>query len=677
MDIRHWVTALALTLALAGTALAEKRPLRFEDLFGMKRVSDVQVSPDGTWAAYVQAEYSIDKNSSTKDIWLVSLRDGKTRRLTTSPASDWSPRWMPGSHDLAFLSTRGGNAQVWSISIDGGEATPLTGVYGGIDEFVLSSDGKSLLFVSEVWPNCPTEEANKKCDEARASEKCTGKILDRLFFRSWNRWVDEKYSHLFLFDLATGRSRELTAGKLRVPPLDLATGSSFCCSPDGTELLYVANATDQPALNTNNDVFRLRLSGGEAENLTRENHANDCGVSYSPDGRYMAWLAMSRPGFEADKLNLVVTERATGMRRVITSNWDRSVDQYTWAPDGKTIYMVTEDRGHSAIFSVPTEGGEVKPLSRGAWNTEVRVTPDGKSLVFLQQASNLPSDVWKMDLASGLTNQLTRVNEERLAQIEMNPIEEFWFDGAKGDKVQGLFVRPPHFEKGKKYPVVFLIHGGPQGMFGDDFHYRWNSQMFAAPGWIAVMINFHGSKGYGQKFTDAVSRDWGGAPYQDIQKGVDYFLANYDFADRDRIAAAGASYGGYMINWISTQTQRFRCLVSHDGVFDLRSMHGSTEEVWFPEWEYGGAPWQAGTDYEKFSPINFAGNIKTPMLVVHSELDYRVPVSQGFQLFTTLQRQGVESKLLYFPDEDHFVSKPQNARLWWATVTEWISSHLK
>ncbi len=674
-------TALALALVsfffLLPAMAGERRWLSFEDLFGMKRLSDLQVSPDGAWAAFVQTEYSIEANASTSDLWIVSLRSGEIRRLTTSPARDRHPRWLPGGREIAFISTREGGAQVWKISLDGGEATRLTNLAMGVDSFVWSPDGKFALVTAEVWPDTPTEEAYRKRQAERAADKCTGKIFDRLLFRQWNRWVDEMYSHVFRYDLTNGSLEELTPGKVHCPPLDLGSSHDVALSPDGKEAAWVINPDAQPALSTNNDVFRKTLGGGPAENFTAANRANDFGPAYSPCGRYFSWLAMKRPGFEADKVELWVEDRAARSRRNLTEAWPLSVDDYTWAPDGSALYLIAHARGRIAVYSVPAAGGPVREVLTKHTNGVPAILPDGKTAVLLQQAADRPDDVWRLDLASGRAEQVTRVNAARLAEIEFGALEEFDFDGAKGDAVQAFYIKPPGFDANKTYPVVFLIHGGPQGAFGDEFHYRWNVQMYAAAGFIPVMINFHGSKGYGQPFTDAVSRDWGGAPFEDILKGVDAFLARAPFADKGKLTAAGASYGGFMINWIAGRTDRFRCLVSHDGVFDQRSMWGATEEVWFPEWEFGGTPWTPGASFEKWSPCNLAPNFKTPMLVIHSELDYRVPVNQGFQLFTTLQRLGVESKMLYFPDEDHFVSKPQNARLWWKTILDWIHAHVR
>ena len=677
MDRRRIIFLLFVMGLVVSMVSGAGRPIRFSDMFGMWRISDVHLSPDGKWVAYTVKTFDIESNTSDSNIWITNIANGKSIQMTTFKGADYSPRWMPDSKWLSFISTRSGKPQVWKISLKGGEAQQVTSLYTGIDDFTWFPDGKHLLYTATVWPDCQTQEANKKEDEKRAKCKSTGKIITKLFFRSWNRWVNDKYSHLFYYDVEHGTSHELVHGRINTPPLDLGSSHDFVISPDGVHVCYVANPDPEPAISTNNDIFMINMKTGKVKNITVENHACDAAPRFSPDGNKLAWLSMKRAGFEADKKDIIVMDLASGKCLNLTKDWDRSVVDFSWSPNGKMIYFTAYDAGKCSIFSVDLSGGLVKKVVGPHWNAYPQVTSDGGKLVFARQAVNHPYDIYYRDLKTDKIVQLTHINDTRLAPLDMNTLKEFYFTGAYGDRVHGLYLLPPGFDSTKKYPVVFLIHGGPQGMFGDDFHYRWNAEMFASPGWVVVMINFHGSEGYGQKFTDAVSKNWGGAPYEDIMKGVKYFLSHYSFVEPEKIAAAGASYGGFMIDWIEGHTDIFRCLVSHDGVFDQRSMYGATEELWFPEWEFNGTPWDKGSLYEKWSPSNYVQNFKTPMLVIHSQRDYRVPVTQGFQLFTALQRKGVESKLLYFPDEDHFVQKPQNARLWWKTVLGWISDHLK
>ena len=399
--------------------------------------------------------------------------------------------------------------------------------------------------------------------------------------------------------------------------------------------------------------------------------------STPPDGRYLAYRAMERAGFEADKHRLILRDVATGTVTDLTGHYDRSVREFLWAPGGEGIYFNADDVGHRAIFHIDLASKEVKRLTEGTCNTSLQITPYGQTLVFLRQSMNAPAEIYKLDLATGEETQLTHSNDSLLAQLEMNPAEEFWFKGAGGARVHGFLLKPPHFDPARKYPLLFLVHGGPQGAWSNSFHFRWNAQLFASPGYVVVMINPRGSTGYGQKFTDQISGDWSGKVYKDLMKGLDYVLATCDFIDPDRLAAAGGSYGGYMMNWFEGHTDRFKALISHAGVFNLTSMYLHTEELWFPEWDLKGTPWTNPRSYRKWSPHQFIGKFKTPMLVIHGEQDYRVPISEGMQTFTALQKMGVPSKLLYFPDEGHWITKPQNSELWYETVWDWLATYLK
>jgi len=655
------------------------KPIAFDDFIRVKRVTDLQLSPDGSSIAYVVTVMDRDANRGSSDIWLVPARGGEPRRLTTNPAADMNPRWSPDGRTIAFISTRSGSPQVWKIDPNGGEAVQLTRISTGASGVIWSPKGTHLAFVSSVFPDCPDNESNRKKAEAVEASKVKGRVYDHLLFRHWNAWWDGTRSHLFVVPASGGTAVDVTPGDFDVPPIALGGAQDYAFSPDGAEIAFVRNVDPEflLGLGTNNDVFVTGAGGGEPKKLT-DNKANDHSPSYSPDGRFLAYLAMARPGFEADKQCLMLLDRKTGgAAENLTGSLDRSVAGFLWAQGGSALYFEAEEKGRTAVFRLTLATKKIEKVLEGHTLSALAPSPDGRTLYFLKQALHRPNDVWSFDLKTKTLAQLTKVNADLLAGLDMNPVEEFWFDGAAGDKVHGFLLKPPAFDPSKKYPLLMLIHGGPQGSFGDDFHYRWNAQMFAAGGYVTAMVNFHGSTGYGQAFTDSISGDWGGKPYQDILKAVGYLHGAYPFIDTTKLGAAGASYGGYMIDWIEGQTDIFDCLVSHDGVFDLRSMYGATEELWFPEWEYHGTPWTSPEQYTKWSPSMYAKNFKTPLLVVHSANDFRVPLEQGLQLFTTLQRMGIPSKLLYFPDEDHFISKPQNAELWWKTLHEWLATYLK
>ncbi|MCJ7682195.1 MAG: S9 family peptidase [Candidatus Aminicenantes bacterium] len=665
-----------LVVSLQG--LASKRALTFEDFIQIKRISDLQISPDGLQAAFVVTEMNRESNGSERNIWILFLADNSLRRLTSHQASDFNPRWSPDGKTIAFISTRSGSPQIWTIRPDGGEALQLTAYATGASGVIWSPDGKHLAFLSEIFPECKDLDESAKKLKEKEDNPVKAEIFSELLFRHWNAWREGKRSHLFVIPTEGGKAVDMTPGDFDTPPISLGGSQDYTFSPDGASICFVRNIDPElrTGRGTNNDLFVGPLEGGTIIQLT-DNRANDNNPVYSPDGRYIAYHAMARPGFEADKYSLMLYDTKGRERKILTAGLDRSVEELVWKPDGSGLYFSCQSEGRMDIFFVPVENGKPQQILSGLTLGGIQLSPDGKRLYFLQQTLNRPSDLASFDFVSGRTEWLTDINRERLAELEMNPAEEFRFKGASGDSIHGFILKPPFFDSEKTYPLVMLIHGGPQGAWMDQFHFRWNAQMFAAPGYVVAMLNIHGSTGYGQAFTDSISGDWGGKPYRDIMTGLDYLLKEYPFIDGSRLAAAGASYGGYMINWLEGHTDRFNCLISHAGVFDLRSMYGATEELWFPEWEFRGTPWTSREQYERWSPSNFVSQFKTPCLVIHGQYDFRLPVTQGFQLFTSLQRMNVPSKLLYFPDEFHFINKPRNAELWWATVFEWLETYLK
>jgi dipeptidyl aminopeptidase/acylaminoacyl peptidase len=430
------------------------------------------------------------------------------------------------------------------------------------------------------------------------------------------------------------------------------------------------------AIGTNNDIFVVSASGGTARRIT-DNPANDSQPLYSPDGKYIAYQKMDRAGFEADRKQLVLFERSTGKHLNLTPDFDFSIDEVVWAPDSRSLFVTANDKGGNSVFRVWVARKPIETVLNHGYYHTVRLSPDGKILVFLKESTETPAEVFRADVSGKNVRQITNLNGDRIAMLDMAPKTDYWFKGAGGTDVHGWIVTPPAFDKSKRYPVIYLIHGGPQGQWGDQFHYRWSPQMFASRGYVVLLVNPRGSTGYGQRFTDEITRDWGGKVYVDLMNGLDSALAAFSFMDGNRVAAAGASYGGYMMSWMAGNTNRFRAIVNHDGVFNPKSMYGTTEELWFPEWEFGGTPYDNPELFERWSPLNLVKNFKTPMLVVHSQLDYRVDVSEGFQLFTALQRNGVPSRMLYFPDEGHWVMKPANSELWHKTVLDWIDQYTK
>ena len=642
----------------------------------MQRVSDPQVSPDGKWVAFSVRDTDYDANKGRYDVWLASIDGSSVTRLTTDEANDTDAKWSADGKWLYFASTRSGSSQVWRIKPAGGEAEQVTKVETDINGFRVMPDGKRLVLAIDVWPKAKTIADSVKLDEAKDKAKVKARVYDELLFRHWDTWEDGKFSHLFMWT-SDKDVRDLTPGLMTDTPIHPFGGmDDVAISPDGKWLAYVARVGGrEKAWTTNTDIFLTTTDGkGKAVDITAENKAYDFTPVFSPDGRSIAFTAMKRPGFEADRQRLTIYDVASKKLRTVTENWDRSAGGLAWSKDGKTIYTSSENVGNEALFAIDVASGNVKTLVEKGTNNSIAVA--GDRLVFAKDTLKMPVELFTMKPDGSDVRQLTHINDERLKKIQFGDYEQFSFKGAKGDTVYGYVVKPSGFTGGKA-PVAFLIHGGPQGSFGDHFHYRWNPEVFAGHGYAVVMIDFHGSTGYGQAFTDAISGDWGTAPLEDLMSGLDAAIAKYSWLDGNRVAALGASYGGYMINWLNGHTDRFKALVCHDGIFDTRFAYYDTEEVWFPEWEHKGVPWLNPEEFSKFNPADFVKNWKTPTLVIHGSLDYRIPESHGFASFTALQRKGVPSRFLSFPDENHWVVKPQNSKLWHDEVLAWIDRFTK
>jgi dipeptidyl aminopeptidase/acylaminoacyl peptidase len=720
-------SALLILILLAPLFAQTKHPFTFEDMMALKRIGEPVPSPDGRWVLFSAVDVDLAANTRTPHLWIVPLKSvgagdslAQERVLITDQDAD-RPRWAPDGRRFLFVSTKDGGSQVWIADFDSatGAVTAkhkLTSIATEASGPLWSPDGKNILFLSEVYPECPDEACNaRKLDEA-AKSKVKALIFTRLLYRHWNAYKEGKRTHIFVIPVdacagtgglgcAAGAPRDLTPGDYDSPVFSLGGQDNYAFSPDGKEICYASNHDEVEATSTNTDLWVVSVDGKSSKKIT-DNPAGDFTPLYSPDGKYIAYRAQHRPGYESDRFRLMLYDRKTGERKNLTENFDRWVGTYTWAPDSKAVYFSAEDKGESPVFRVPIESGFPKPqagaevqwgsLTRG-YNDDLALSPDGTTLLFTRMSVQRPNELYLLDLKAwnavanawdcpagtspcpalpGAT-ALTRLNSAVLSQADMSPLESFWFEGAAKVQVQGFLVKPPNFDPSKKYPVKFLIHGGPQGAWGDDWSYRWNAELFAANGYVVIMINPRGSTGYGQKFIDDINGDWGGKVMEDLMKGLDYAEKTYPFIDKDRECALGASYGGYAINWLLGHTNRFKCFVSHDGMFNSESAWGTAEELWFNEWEFKGTPYSNRELYRKWSPHLSAIHFKTPTLVIHGQKDYRLDVSEGFQLFTTLQRLKVPSKMLYFPDEGHWVLKPQNSRLWYQTVNDWVDQWLK
>ena len=667
---------------------AVQRPFTFEDMMALKRVGEPVPSPDGKWVLFAVQDVDLEANKKVSHLWIVPAEGGTARRLNRSDNDEDRPRFSSDGKQIIFTSKATDPSQIWMCGFDStngalaGEAHQVTSISSGADGGLWSPDGNNIVFLSDVYPECKDDACNRERDEELKKSKVKAKIFTHLLYRHWNAFTEFKRSHLFVIpadaqaQAKPTEARDLTPGDHDVPPFHLGGQDMYSISPNSQEVAYTSNIDEVGATSTNNEIFVVPMAGGTPKKISTSPGSDSTPV-YSPDGNFIAWCSMARAGYEADRAVLTLYERKSGELRAVTAGFDRSIGDLAWAPDSSALFFTAEDHGASPIWFVPVEGGEPRELVR----TEAGDLVFGprNQLYFTQVSIKSPGEIARLDASDARrgdvkpsVTSVTYMNEALLSQIEMSPLESFTFKGAENTDVQGFMVKPPGFDAKKKYPLKFLIHGGPQGAWGDSWSYRWNPELFAANGYVVVMINPRGSTGYGQKFTDGVNGDWGGKPYVDLMKGLDYVEKTFPFVDKSREAALGASYGGYMANWILGHTTRFRCIVSHDGIFNAEAAYGETEELWFSEWEFKGPPWNNRDLYRKWSPHEYARNFKTPTLVVHGQLDYRLDVSQGFDLFTTLQRLQVPSKMLYFPDEGHWVLKPQNSRLWYKTVNEWV-----
>lgn len=666
---------LIVAVLACGTFAQSRRAMNFDDLIAMKRVADAQLSPDGSRVAYVVNVISKEANKGKRSIQTVPTAGGAPQPLITSNGNDDTPRWSPDGVRLAFLSTREGAPQLYVANADGSNARKITSVPEGVSDFIWSPDGRMFAFVTDVYPECKDLACTAEKSQAAEQSKVKAVIADHLLFRHWNEFKRGKRSHLFVISSEGGEPRDLTPGDYDVPPFSLGDPTAFAFAPDATEICFARNTDKVEAISTNNDLFTVSVAGGEAKRITGGNPGSDTTPRYSPDGKFIAYRSQQRNGYESDRFRLMLYDRASGSSRELSTGFDRWVEDLTWLPNGSGLILTGQDRGRDALWLAPVNGDKFRRLTNEDSNGGVTIAKDGKVMAFTRQSMTMPAEVFTARTDGSDVAQLTRVNAELLAQLDLSKPEDFEYTGALKTKIHGFIVKPPHFDKAKKYPMILLIHGGPQGAWLDAWSYRWNPEMFAARGYVTVMINPHGSTGYGQAFTEQISGNWGGAVYDDLMKGVDYVIAQ-GYVDANRLGAAGGSYGGYMINWMLGHTDRFKAFVSHAGIFNATSMY-ATEELWFQEWEFKGTPWDNPQLYQKWSPHLYAKYFKTPTLVIHGELDYRVPVGEGLQLFQTLQRRGVPSKLLYFPDEGHWILKPQNSELWYKTVLDWFDQWLK
>jgi dipeptidyl aminopeptidase/acylaminoacyl peptidase len=656
------------------TALyAQKKQFTIADLYDIKSVGSPVLSPDGSKIAFTITESYLEKGKTNTEIYVMNLDGSGKTRMTYNKAADYNPFWNKSGDGIYFISNREGGDQIYLLSLAGGEAFKVTETSLGISSPVLSPDGKSMLLQANVFPECGAdEECNKSIDGTMEEGSIQAHMADKLLFRHWTEYSDGKYSHIFLYNFDTKEYKDLTPGAFESPTFSLGGGSSYTFSPDGKEMCFMSKRVDNPASSTNSDLWLIPANGGEPKNITADNEGWDGSPEYSPDGKYIAYTKQLIPGYESDKFRLAVYNRATGENVILSEEFDNWVESFKWGNDSKTIYFTGAVQGYSPIFKISVDTKKIEKVSPDKAVFDFELTPKNDQIVYLSSSVDKPAEIYKYNIKSKKIAELSFVNKEFNEKVDIRPAEQVWVEGADGKKIHVFIVKPHNFDPNKKYPLVINVHGGPQMQWMDSFRGDW--QVYPGAGYVVAFPNPHGSTGYGQDFTTAISGDWGGKVYEDVMKVTDYLEA-LPYVDKDKIGAMGWSYGGYMMNWLQAKTKRFKCLASMMGVYDLRSMYGATEELWFVEWDLKGQPWNSKL-YDTYSPSNYVENFSTPTLVITGERDYRVPYTQSLEYFTDLQKMGIESRLIVFENDGHWPSGIRSMPLYYNSHLDWFHKYL-
>jgi dipeptidyl aminopeptidase/acylaminoacyl peptidase len=670
--MRRIAAALFIVLLIALPASAQKKPFAIADLYRLKAVEDPQFSPDGSQIAFVVRESDLAKGTTNNEIYLIRPDGSGLRRMTNNPAADTHPRWSPDGTSLLFLSTRKNGAQAWVLPIDGGEPRQLTDFSAGVGDPVWSPDGKRILFASDVYPDCG---ASDSCNKTTANAAETGPLqaymADGLLYRHWTSWKEGKYSHLISFVPDTKTYTDLTPGNFDAPTFSLG-GTGFTFSPDGKEVCFVSNHEKYEAETTNKDLWTVPVSGGSTKNITAANCSYDGDPAYSPDGTSIAFRTQSVPGYEADRFAIALYDRATGTVSRKAENFDNWVADVQWAADSKSLFFTAEVQGHVPLYRLDLATGGYKQVIDVKTIDAFHVSPAGGKIAFVRRAIGEPPELWICNADGKEMKRLTTFNKAVAEEVDIRPAEEMWIPSPTGKKIHTFIVKPHNFDPSKKYPLILNVHGGPQSQWADAFRGDW--QVYPGSGYIVAFPNPHGSTGYGQDFTAAISRDWGGKVYEDVMAVTDS-LARLSYVDADRMGAMGWSYGGYMMMWLEGHTTRFKALASMMGVYDLKAMHGATEELWFPEYDLGGLPWDSPL-YQRWSPNNFVKDFATPCLVITGERDYRVSYTQSLEFFTDLQRRRVPSRLIVFKNDGHWPSAVKSMPFYYNAHLDWFQKYL-
>ncbi|WP_394133062.1 prolyl oligopeptidase family serine peptidase [Shewanella maritima] len=671
------LVALAASGMLSTAIAATPEPFTVQHLVNLNKLHSTAVSHDGKTLVY-GVKVIDEQGESSSDLYSLDLTNANAapKQITSAKGTEHDVAFAPDNKSIYFLAARNGSSQLYNLSLTGGEAMAVSDLPLDVNGYKLSADGSQVVMTMRVSPDCKDLACTVDKQQALAESKTSGREYKQLMVRHWDTWEDHARNHLFVAKLDGKLIKDavnVTAGRdTETPPKPFSGMEEVTFTPDGKHIVYTAKAPSKDqAWTTNYDLWQVPVAGGETVNLTEANKAWDAHPTFSSDGRFMAYLAMTRPGFEADRFRIMLRDNVTGQEKEVAPLWDRSPHSLQFSADGRKLYVTAQDVGQVSIFEVNTQFGDVRPIYNYGSNNLIAITED--KLVFSHKTLVEPGDVYTVNHEGERLSRVTNVNEAKLANIKFGEFEQFNFKGWNDETVHGYWIKPVNYEEGKKYPIAYLVHGGPQGSFGNSFSGRWNAQLWAGAGYGVVMVDFHGSTGYGQAFTDSISKDWGGKPLVDLQKGMDAVTKQQSWLDADNACALGGSYGGYMMNWFQGKwNDGFKCLVNHAGLFDMRSMYYVTEELWFPEFEFGGTYEDNKELFEKFNPVNYVENWQTPMLVIHGEKDFRVPYGQGLAAFTYMQRNDIPSELLMFPDENHWILNQDNLQQWYKNVLGWM-----
>jgi dipeptidyl aminopeptidase/acylaminoacyl peptidase len=663
---------LIMTAMICISASAQKRAFTLSDLYKIKTVAEPQLSPDGKRIAFVVTEQFLNKGKSNQDIYTMNVDGSGVKNITNTTGADNHPRWSADGTSIYFVSTRENGPQLWTVSPDGGDAKRITNFAMAVNDPIVTPDKKTVIFASDVFPDCPmSDNSNGYTDSTMSNGPIQAHLADKLLYRHWTSWKDGKVTHILSFDIALGTYTDLTPGTFDAPAFELG-GIGYVLSPDGNELCFVSNHDEKQAESTNQDLWILNISTHEVKNITAGNKAYDGNPQYSPDGKYIAFKFQTILGYESDRFRIGLYDRNSGTITSLTEQFDNWVGDIQWSPDSKNIYFTAQVQGHVPIYSINLKSKKIVTIIDAKTIDAFAVAPNGKSFTFTRRSVGEPVEIWGCTTEGKKLTQLTFFNEGLVNQVDIRPAEELWIPSPTGKKIHTFVVKPHNFDPDKKYPLILNVHGGPQQQWADAFRGDW--QMYPGAGYIVAFANPHGSTGYGQEFTAAISKDWNGKVYDDIMAVADS-LEKISYVDKDRMGAMGWSYGGYFMMWLEGHATRFKAIASMMGVYDLRAMHGATEELWFPEWDLNGTPW--GSDlYQKFSPNNSVKNFKTPCLVITGEKDYRVPYTQSLEFFTDLQKMNVPSRLIVFPNDGHWPSGVKSMPLYYNAHLDWFHKYL-